>query len=380
MPAFVHGEARVCASSSKPESVVIRKWLAFIVVAACAPLAAADDSAFHGLLRARDLTPFGYLRLDMRPGFPGAPAPGKWTIETDFAYQNTWATSPEVEKYLNDLDGRRALGPEELQAIRDLPGENYLVDLELAQLDIAINYQVTERWGAYLIVSGASFGGGFLDGTIEGFHRLIDAPRFGRPAAARNDYNVLFDLKSSQYAAFESPGDGGLLDPVIGARYTRVSDSERWRMSLETAVKVPLSKRSAALSTGHTDYGMQMSVQRFSGRHALYLNVAAVYYAGIDNFVPEPARILPTLVAGYERRWTPRTNLILQGYVSRSVYGHGQTDLNELLGTKIQLSGGVHHRRGPHLFTVALTENIGNINNTPDIGLQVGWSFNPGWN
>jgi len=27
-----------------------------------------------------------------------------------------------------------------------------------------------------------------------------------------------------------------------------------------------------------------------------------------------------------------------------------------------------------------LTENIGYINNTPDFGLQVGYSFNPGWN
>jgi hypothetical protein len=335
---------------------------------------------FHGLLRARDLSPFGYLRLDMRPGFSGAEARGKWTIETDFAYQNTWATSPEVEKYLNGLEGRRELGPAELQAIRGLPGENYLVDLELAQFDVAINYQLSEHFGAYVILSGASFGGGFLDGTIEAFHELIDAPRFGRPATARNDYNVLFDLKSSEYAAFESPGRGGLLDPVLGARYTLTSADERWRMSLESAVKIPLSDRDAALSTGRTDVGAQLSVQRFSGKHALYLNVAAVYYAGIDEFVTEPARVLPTLVIGYERRLTPRTNAILQGYVSRSVYGRAETDLSELRGTKTQLSAGIHHRRGAHLMSVALTENIGNINNTPDVGMQVGYSFNPGWN
>jgi hypothetical protein len=356
------------------------RWLlSLLLFVASVPLVAAETPAFHGLLRARDLTPFGYLRLDMRPGFSSSPVRGEWTIETDFAYQNTWATSPEVEKYLNGLQGRRELGPTELQAIRDLPGENYLVDLELAQLDVAINYQLTDRWGAYLIVSGAGFGGGFLDGTIESFHRAIDAPRFGRPAAAQNDYNVIVDLKSSQYAAFESPSGGGLLDPVVGVRYTTTSADQRWRMSLESAVKVPLSNRSAALSTGRADVGAQLSVQRFSGKHALYLNLAAVYYAGMDKFVSEPARVLPTLVVGYERRLTPRTNAILQGYVSRSVYGRQQTDLEELRGTKTQLSAGIHHRRNAHLFTVALTENIGYINNTPDFGLQVGYSFNPGW-
>ena len=41
---------------------------------------------------------------------------------------------------------------------------------------------------------------------------------------------------------------------------------------------------------------------------------------------------------------------------------------------------GVRHRRGPHLVTFALTENIQNINNTPDVGVQLGWSFAPRWN
>ncbi len=358
----------------------MRKWLAVLILSAfSAPWTAAGDSGFHGLLRGRDLSPFGYLRLDMRPGFSTPGEPGTWSIETDFAYQNTWATSPEVEKYLNHLPGRRELGPAEWQAIRELPGENYLVDLELGQVDLTFNYQFGERWGAYLIASGASFGGGFMDGLIESFHELIDNPTFGRPGAARNDYNVLFDLKGSQYAAFEAPGRGGLLDPVVGVRYTRRSDDDRWRVSVESAVKLPLSDRDAALSTGRTDFGVQLSLQRFAGRHAVYLNVAGVYYAGMKNLVREPARVLPTLVAGYERRITRRTNLIFQGYLSRGVYDRAQTDLSELRGSKIQLSGGVHHRRGPHLLTFAITENIGNINNTPDIGVQMGWSFNPGW-
>jgi hypothetical protein len=363
----------------------VRKWLAILVLAlsltmTSAPGMAAEAPSFYGMLRGRDLTPFGYLRLDMRPGFAGQGTPGTWTIENDVAYQNTWATSPEVEKYLNKLPGRRELGPAEFQAIRDLPGENYLVDLELAQFDVTFNYQFSEHWAGYAIVSGASFGGGFLDGVIEGFHDLINNPRFGRPAAGKNDYNVLFDLKSGQYTAFEAPGNGGLLDPVFGVRYTRGFDDGRWKLSLESAVKVPLSDRKGALSTGHTDVGMQMSLRRFSGAHAWYLNLAAVYYAGMDNLVPEPAQVLPTMVVGYELILTPRTNVILQGYVSRSVYDRSQTDLNELVGTKYQVSGGIHHRRGPHLITLALTENLQNINNTPDVGLQMGWSFNPGWN
>jgi hypothetical protein len=355
------------------------RWFALVGwLALCMPAAAAD-ARFFGLLRARDLTPFGYLRLDMRPAYAGSLTPEAWAFETDLAYQNTWAVSPEVERYLNKLPGRRDLGPAELQAIRDLPGENYLVDLELAQVDFAIHRQFSDAWGAYVIVSGAATGGGFLDSTIEGFHRFIDAPRFGRPAIARNDANLVFDLKSGEYLALEAPTTGGLLDPVIGVRYTTKAFSDLWTLTLESAVKLPWTDRKAALTTGRTDVGLQMSLQRFWERQAFYVNVAGVYYAGMKDFVPEPSQVLPTLIVGYERRLTSRTNLIAQAYISRSVYEREQTDIAELLGTKYQLSLGVRHRIGGHLLTFAMTENLQNINNTPDVGFQVGWSFAPKW-
>src|SRR3982751_1262031 len=87
------------------------------------PAAGAD---FYGMLPARDLSPFGFLRLDMRPTHAALTEPGRWSVETSFATQNTWAMSPEVERYLTDLEssGRRPLGETELAAIRDLPGEN----------------------------------------------------------------------------------------------------------------------------------------------------------------------------------------------------------------------------------------------------------------
>src|SRR5882724_4580825 len=103
--------------------------LALIAFAAAwSPSGAFADNGegFVGLLRSRDLTPFGFLRLDMRPAHAVAGRPGDWGIETELGYQNTWALSPEVEKYL-DGQPRHELGPADLTAIRALPGENYLV-------------------------------------------------------------------------------------------------------------------------------------------------------------------------------------------------------------------------------------------------------------
>ena len=106
-----------------------RSVIRFLLVWSCLLLGSgAKAEQLYGLLRVRDLTPFGLLRLDMRPAYAVSIKPGSWALETEIGYQNTWALSPRVEQYLISLEpqGRRELGPAEVQAIRDLPGENYL--------------------------------------------------------------------------------------------------------------------------------------------------------------------------------------------------------------------------------------------------------------
>ncbi len=54
------------------------------------------------------------------------------------------------------------------------------------------------------------------------------------------------------------------------------------------------------------------------------------------------------------------------------MYTREQTDLDELLNDKFQLSIGVRHRFDCCLVSFGITENLQNLNNTPDIGFQLG--------
>jgi len=133
--------------------------------------AAAEDAAQpaseyvkFGLLRERDLTPFGFLRLDMRPAHAVWAPPGNWAVEVLLGYQNTWAMSPNVEQYLKSLPGRRRLGPADVAAIRALPGEAFLVDLELGLVDVTLHRRLTEHWSVNAFFSAVNYRGGFMDG------------------------------------------------------------------------------------------------------------------------------------------------------------------------------------------------------------------------
>ena len=348
--------------------------------------AAAAEDATHlaqqeypkfGLLRERDLSPFGFLRLDMLPAHAVWAPPGSWGVEVLLGYQNTWMLSANVEEYLQSLPGRRHLGPADVEAIRALPGEAYLVDLELGLVDVALHWQLTHHWSVNATLSGVSYRGGFLDGTIEGVHKALGIGLFGRSAVARNSYNVILDLKSANTPLLlNAPSDGGLLDPTFGLRYSFAAAPSPWNLVLEGAVKVPIDGQREFLSNGNTDVGLQATLQRFAGRHAGYVSAAAVRTKGGGLTSNDRSQIVPTYIVGYEYSVTQRTGVVAQLYVSRSVLRHEDTAMEDLLSTKYQVSVGVRHRIDASVFSFAITENL-KSNNTPDFGFQIGWTYSP---
>jgi len=141
------------AIQSTRKKVGARFRAALLLVAALLGAAStANASEFYGLLRERDLTPFGFLRLDMRPAHAVSIEPGNWVLEAELGYQNTWSLSSSVADYLTSQEsqGRRKLGPNEVAAIRNLPGESYLIDLEGDSQGL-----IGREWMAIRVVSSA---------------------------------------------------------------------------------------------------------------------------------------------------------------------------------------------------------------------------------
>jgi hypothetical protein len=338
---------------------------------------AREDWPHFGLLRGRDLTPFGFLRLDMRPAHAYVSKAGQWAFSVDLGYQNTWAVGGAADPYLEALSGRRELSPADWNAIR-AGGEAFLVDLELAQLDATVSYWITDRLSVYLIASGVRYQGGFLDRTIESFHVRTGLGDFQRDTAARDDVNILVNLKRAQAEFYESPVRDGLLDPTIGVRYTLARVPQPWNVIIEFAAKVPLEDGGPRplLSTGVTDWGAQVTIEHARGRNAVYLSSAVVRTGGATP-VETSRRWLPSAILGYERGLTRNASLIIQGQAARSPYGPEDTDLEELRSDKFQLALGLRLRAARAIWSLAITENTQNLDNTPDVGLQFGFALTP---
>jgi hypothetical protein len=112
------------------------------------------------------------------------------------------------------------------------------------------------------------------------------------------------------------------------------------------------------------------------GRNAWYLSSAVVRTGGTTP-VETSRRWLPSAIIGYERGLTPNASLILQGQAARSPYAREDTDLLELRRDKFQVAVGLRLRAARALWSLAITENLQNLDNTPDVGLQFGFALTP---
>lgn len=333
-----------------------------------------------GLLRGRDLTPFGLLRLDMLPAHTADAKAGTWTFEIQYAYQNTFVMSDNVRNYLEQRDtGRIPLRPQDAAAILVLPGDAYYIDGEVGLADLIVLRRLSAYWSAYVTVPYIRYGEGVWDSTVESFHSAFGFSQQGRDLVARNEFQIVYGVGDAQFVQLDRQTKGGLGDPVIGVRYSLPQPRFGWDVVAEFAAKFAVDGERTLLSTGRNDYGVQVTMQRRfgrTGRQATYVSTSGVYYAGGPEIPGRKSQFIPTLILGYSYGLTHRTSVILQGYVSKSVVQ--DTSIDELSANKYQASLGVQSRRKNVLVSLALTENISNFGNTPDIGAQLGIAYMPG--
>jgi hypothetical protein len=336
--------------------------------------ARAEEWPEPALLRARDLTPFGLLRLDMRPSTMRDDPPGRWTVELQTAYQNTFVASANVRSYLETRDARRMpLRTEDVNAILSQPGDAYYLDLEVGAIDLIVRRALTQTLGLFMELPYLHYGEGRLDSLIEGFHDVLGIGQMGRDLVARDRFQMVYRLAEAQFTLLDRDVTGGFGDPIIGLRYSP-PPAGQWKLTIEGAAKIAAAGRRPLLSTGRHDVGIQAALGRRTGRHFLYGSMNAVYYSGGMAESPS-AHIIPTLVLAYSIAATPKTSFVLQACAGRSVVR--DTQLSELKDNKYLLSIGAQSKIRDWTWNLALTENVANFDNTPDIGVQMALTYSP---
>jgi hypothetical protein len=344
--------------------------------AAAAPAADQDEWNHPGLLRGRDLTPFGLFRLDMLPAHTIDARQDSFAVEVLTAYQNTFVMSDNVREYLEARNMvKEPLSRADADEILNMGRDAYYVDAEVGLIDVVIHKRLSTWWTSYVSLPYIGYGRGVLDDTIESFHDAVGFSQQGRDLVARDQFQMVYNVRGARFSQLaQTPGGWG--DPVFGFRYSMPEPRYGWNMVFELGAKFAIFGERFLLSTGRDDYGTQLTLQRTWGRHAAYIAGSAVYYAGGPETPADEHQIIPTALFGYGFGITRDTTAILQAYASRSTVQDAE-DVEELTENKYQLSIGLQQRVGHVQWSLAVTENISNFSNTPDIGAQLGLAYFP---
>lgn len=353
---------------------MLRRITLALLILGLATALQARAGSLQGPMRLRDLSPFALQRLDFQPSAAISAVPKHWALEVHFAQANTYVHDGDTADLLYQRPLRTPLRPQDIAALENQHRDYFFYDGSISILNLTGHLALNRNWALYAALPVHHYGGGVMDSTIEGFHQFWGFDDADRPLVPRRGYQVAMRLNGERYVELAPESATRIADPTVGLRFRGLRWGQ-WDVVLESAVKLPVGNDMALFSSGAADIGVQVSLQRIYADKGIYLSLSDVYRGKPDLFSNNYRKHIPSITATYEQVVNPAVNLIVQFTAAQSVFRDSPG--GELDAPEYQASIGLRHVEAHYHWTVALTENLFNFNNTPDLALHagIGWRF-----
>lgn len=330
------------------------------------PLPLYAGAPSFGPFTVRDQFPIKQLFLSLTPEDASLTPEGTHLFSIRFTHTNTYAVTRPIGDPRVALDYYRGAP---LNAYR------LFVDVETFRLELCVDWRVT-RWlqvGVTAPIIGQS--GGFLDRTVEGFHRLFRLSNGGREEVPRNAYGV-YVVRNGQFWIARSKAPGLRFgDTVLRLKTPLLSREAGPRLSMAGAVKIPSGRLNDLTGSGGVDLQLALLASQPIGRRAfLHYNLAFTKLGRPEHSFGFPLRSIRSQMLALEYLVAPRLALIMQTQSNTSLFpDSGLAPLNRTAyeidaGMKIVIAPGA-------VLEIGLIENLSQHQNTPDVGLHAGVSI-----
>ena len=330
------------------------------------------ESPEPGPLRVREHYALGQGFLAFVPTPVRVLAAGRWQLDAILSVSNTWSPSPPLEIELESRSVRAPVTTELLErlAVGRHDGGLMWVDGEVSRAVIAVRRGFSKRFEVEATLPLVAFGGGILDGAVEGFHSAFGVNQAGRQGAPKDDFRIYLDSRRGLFVAESGPGFG-IGNITLGAKYQiKGRPKTRYRLSISGLVKLPTADQEPIATSGAVDVGLRVLAARDFGKWSIH-GSGGILYLGRSEGLNLDAQTVISGMAAVERRVGRRSSLVLQTTVSDSPF-------EDLAVTRIglssaQMTGGVKVSVGSknQLFA-GVTENVDNFTNSADVSLHVG--------
>jgi hypothetical protein len=256
--------------------------------------------------------------------------------------------------------------------------EQILLDGESYRWTLAARYGVGERFEAGIEIPYILYGGGFLDGFIEGWHTTFGLPQGGRDSAPKNRLSYRYDKNGVQKLNMER-SSSGIGDIVLsgGMKLYDVRDSiAHDSLALRSTIKLPTGDSGSLRGSGSTDFSLALcgSMNNFTewGSLGVFGSVGGLAMTRGDVLADQQNNLAGFGTVGFG--WGPAEwiSFKVQFNAHTALY-HGST-LAELSKTSLMLvGGGALKLPGEYLLDIGVSEDVA-VATAPDIAFHLGLS------
>jgi hypothetical protein len=320
-------------------------------VTVCAQELSYDYNRGLGKLNIRSQSPAQSLRLNMPLPIPGDIKPG-WGTRLGLTWSNMWAS-----------------------------GSKYLLDYEMFDTIVSVDYGFTERLGLELSFENRHYFGGAMDGLIQGFHNLFGVDQNGRDEVPKNRKVVQrFDpetgLMLSETSASELDNNG--LSLLLN--YNLTHGTEIWpSVNVFGIVRYGLTCADICTDKHPVDFGFGTGFAKRWIKN--WYTYAALGYTLYESRKPritapgvEPIEFDNNAISGvFALSWRLTPNFSIVGQ-----YLYSDPDIKniaEMDKASQEVDFGFNWKTTYGLLEFAVIENIVNYDNSADFGLHWGWSY-----
>jgi len=338
----------------KPWLMVIKGIFLLILSATVAFAEEISPDCNHGLgtLQMLSQSPAQSLRLTLPMVVPGDIKPG-WGTHIHSTWTNMWANEKE-----------------------------YLLDYEMLDTLLVVSYGFDTRLGITLAFNNRDYFGGEMDGFIQSFHDLFGLSQDGRDDAPKDRKIVrLFDPQTGQTTAELSAHDlcNNSIDLLVN--YNISHGSQTWpSLNAYGVVSYSLDAADLFKDDNQADFGFGMgSAKQWSKRWYTYV---AVGFSIFDDWQMRDSNASVKRIDFEDLQFTGMFSLSWLytptfAIIAQYLYdGPAIDNIDKLDEPSHEIHLGFKwNARNYGMIEFALIENIITLDNSPDFGLHLGWSY-----
>lgn len=327
-----------------------------------------------GPLRIREQFLLGQGFLAFEPVSADLLERGQWQVDVVQNATNTWVHSDQVDDMLERRSTRQPVTLAQLRELDPAEGKGlYFADGELNRTSVSVRRGIGHGLQLSVTVPWLDFGGGFGDGTIEGFHDSFGFSQSGRTGTGKDAYTVYLRNASGQEVFRQSDPGGGIGDVSLGLKARLPTPSPAWQLALESDLKLPTGDEERLYGTGAVDAGTELLATRYFAHSCIHAGLGLAFLGANDTLSTDDQLVISAMVA-YEHALGQAASVILQATAAQSPFR--DLDIQGLDENAYLVDLGLKKGFGSRwVGFAALSENLLQFGSTADVGLHFGATY-----